>query len=346
MRHFCTAKSSLAAELFLFQVPPAVLCCDWRLPSLGREQLSGIMHRSKPSLAERDPSRRWELARRDIKRAEARLSHGLQDLEEARHYHMNSMIREQRQIQKELLRLQQGNSRKKAHGMLGDISQEAGKRPALPILSPLSGQQHSDSRMERWRTPKSTLPRTEGLPWAAQLTLPYQTSDRDIMDGVGQESSGWNGSTCTCTQAKARSSISDLSLSDLRCSLAKHLSISAKAAQPEEPNSHRKWGEDPKGEAEVRDADVSDAMAKPSSYTDRWTPSLLREKLSFAADAHAPGTNRPGFLELYAEARKARYIRHKGIPDSEKELSLREIFGHESDLVSSSLGAEQKRHSP
>ncbi|XP_065265072.1 coiled-coil domain-containing protein 190 [Emys orbicularis] len=303
-------------------------------------------------MAEGDPSRRWELERQDVKRAEARLSHGLQDLEEARLYQMNSMIKEQRQIQKELQKLQQGNSRKKAHATLGDLSQEVGKRPALPMLPTSSGQQHSKRRVEQLRAPRSTLPKMEGPRQAAQSPLQHQTCDHDVLDDAGQESSGRHGSTSTRTQAKAASSITDISLSDLRHSIARRLSTSANPAEQEETNSQGDLGTGPtvlpRGQTEASDVDGSDTMPKPTSCTERRKPSLGHEKLSSDTDPYAPDRShlrpmhsRPGFLELYAEARKARYIRHKGIPASEKELSLQEIFGHENSLDPSPPGAAQ-----
>ncbi|KAH1166247.1 coiled-coil domain-containing protein 190 isoform X1 [Mauremys mutica] len=308
-------------------------------------------------MAEGDPSKRWELERQDVKRAEARLSHGLQDLEEARLYQMNSMIKEQRQIQKELQRLQQGNSRKKAHATLGDLSQEVGKRPVLPRLPTLSGQQHSKRRAERLRAPRSTLPKMEGPTQAAQSPLQHQICDRVILDDEGQESCGRHGSTSTCTQAKAASSITDISLSDLRHSIARRLSTSANPAEQEETNSQGVLGTGrtvlPCEQAEASDVDGSVTMPKPTSCTERRKPSLGHEKLNSDTDPYVPDRShprpmhsRPGFLELYAEARKARYIRHKGIPASEKELSLQEIFGHENSLDPSPPAAEQEHHSP
>ncbi|XP_038267892.1 coiled-coil domain-containing protein 190 [Dermochelys coriacea] len=308
-------------------------------------------------MAEGDPSRRWELERRDVKQAEARLSHRLQDLEEARLYHMNSMIKEQRQIQKEIQRLQQGNSRKKAHVTLGDLSQEVGKKPALPTLPTSSGQQRSNSQAERLRAPRSTLPKMEGPTRAAQLPLQHQTRNHDILADAEQESSGRHGSTSTCTQSKAASSITDINLSDLRYSIARRLNISANLAEQEETSSQGELGTGPTllphGQAEARDVDGSDTMPKPTSCTERRKPSLGHEKLSSDTDVYAPDSShlrsmhsRPGFLELYAEARKARYIRHKGIPASEKELSLQEIFGHENSLDPSPPAAEQKQHNP
>ncbi|CAM5133950.1 unnamed protein product [Eretmochelys imbricata] len=220
-------------------------------------------------MAEGDPSRHWELERQDVKQVEARLSHRLQDLEEARLYHMNSMIKEQREIQ----RLQQVfahvlcNSRKKAHVTLGDLSQEVGKKPALPTLPTSSGQQHSNSRAEQLRAPRSTLPKMEGPTRAAQSPLQHQTHNGDILDDAEQESSGRHGSTSTCTQAKAASSIPDINLSDLRYS--RRLNISANLAEQEETSSQGELGTGPTalphGQSEASDVDGSDTMPKPPS---------------------------------------------------------------------------------
>ncbi|CAM4590492.1 unnamed protein product [Lepidochelys olivacea] len=216
-------------------------------------------------MAEGDPSRHWELERQDVKQVEARLSHRLQDLEEARLYHMNSMIKEQREIQ----RLQQGNSRKKAHVTLGDLSQEVGKKPALPTLPTSSGQQHSNSRVEQLRALRSTLPKMEGPTRAAQSPLQHQTRNGDILDDAEQESSGRHGSTSTCTQAKAASSIPDINLSDLRYSIARRLNISANLAEQEETSSQGELGTGPTvlphGQSEASDVDGSDTMPKPPS---------------------------------------------------------------------------------
>lgn len=58
--------------------------------------------------------------------------------------------------------------------------------------------------------------------------------------------------------------------------------------------------------------------------------------LSPLFDTHAPdGQARmvhtlPNFVQALAEARKARYIRHRGLPLYERELSVREIFSSNS----------------
>uniref|UniRef100_A0A8C4VUP9 Uncharacterized protein n=1 Tax=Gopherus evgoodei TaxID=1825980 RepID=A0A8C4VUP9_9SAUR len=261
-------------------------------------------------MAEGDPSKRWELERQFVKQAEARLSHGLQDLEEARLYQMNSMIREQRQIQKELQRLQQGETPFPSPSNRAPSPAPVMKKPSKirHAVRRDPAQQQAQQSKQWGKSPSSTLPKMEGLTQTAQSPLQHQKSDRDILDDEGQESCGRHGSTSTRTQAKAASSITDVSLSDLRHSIAKRLST---------------------------------------------TPSLGHEKLSSDTDPYVPDRShlrpmhsRPGFLELYAEARKARYIRHKGIPASEKELSLQEIFGHENSSDPRPPAAEQEHHSP
>lgn len=58
--------------------------------------------------------------------------------------------------------------------------------------------------------------------------------------------------------------------------------------------------------------------------------------LSPLSDTHAPdGQLRmvhtlPNFVQALTEARKARYIRHRGQPLCERELSIREIFANNS----------------
>lgn len=52
----------------------------------------------------------FDLERKSAKQAEARLSQSLQRLEDICLYHVKSLTREQRQLQKELQRLQQGTA--------------------------------------------------------------------------------------------------------------------------------------------------------------------------------------------------------------------------------------------
>ncbi|KYO39860.1 hypothetical protein Y1Q_0006726 [Alligator mississippiensis] len=296
------------------------------------------MNHSKPSMAEGDWSRRWELDRWSIKRTEARLSHGLQDLEETRVQQMNSMVKEQRQIQKELVRLQQGKSRKVAC-LIADFPRAAGKKATLPTLSSAIGEHQSSTEGERLRASKAALPKPGGLTLVAESTLQHQTGNRDIMDGAGQLSSWKRGPIHTVTRAKAGSSLTDINLSDIRHSIAQRLSVSAMPAEQDEAKgTEEEAAAVLTGKAEASDTVAGDVMPKPSTYTGRRKNSLIHEKQVFDTEAFAHESHfrtmhtRPSFLELYAEARKARYIRHKGIPDSERELSLHEIFGHEDNL--------------
>lgn len=60
----------------------------------------------KTDMAGGETSRRWEAERQDGRRAEARLIRGLQHLEDARLSYLNSMMKEQRRLQQELMRMQ------------------------------------------------------------------------------------------------------------------------------------------------------------------------------------------------------------------------------------------------
>lgn len=159
------------------------------------------------------------------------------------------------------------------------------------------------------------------------------------MDGAGQLSSWKRGPIHTVTRAKAGSSLTDINLSDIRHSIAQRLSVSAMPAEQDEAKgTEEEAAAVLTGKAEASDTVAGDVMPKPSTYTGRRKNSLIHEKQVFDTEAFAHESHfrtmhtRPSFLELYAEARKARYIRHKGIPDSERELSLHEIFGHEDNL--------------
>ncbi|XP_019357560.1 PREDICTED: coiled-coil domain-containing protein 190 isoform X2 [Gavialis gangeticus] len=198
------------------------------------------------------------------------------------------------------------------------------------------------------RVSKAALPKPGGLTLVAESTLQHQTGNSDIMDGAGQLSSWKHGPVHTATRAKARSSLTDINLSDVRHSIAQRLSVSA---MPAEQDKAKSTGEEATavltGKAEASDTVAGDMMPKPSTYTGRWKNSFAHEKRVFDTEAFGPESHfrtmhtRPSFLELYAEARKARYIRHKGIPDSERELSLQEIFGHEDNLEHSHPTAQK-----
>ncbi|XP_056384022.1 coiled-coil domain-containing protein 190 [Hyla sarda] len=87
------------------------------------------MQRSRPLGNSTD--RQWEAERRGAKRAEARLNNGIQEIEGAQQYHMNSMTKEQKRLQKDLARIKQATVKKTSSNSATNM----GKRGQLAATS-------------------------------------------------------------------------------------------------------------------------------------------------------------------------------------------------------------------
>uniref|UniRef100_A0A8C5WUS7 Uncharacterized protein n=1 Tax=Laticauda laticaudata TaxID=8630 RepID=A0A8C5WUS7_LATLA len=236
---------------------------------------------------------------RDVKRAEARLSLGLRSLEEARLYYLNTMTREQQRLQQELLRLQ------KSEG-------------SFVFFLPPNDQSQ-----------RKTLPKTGEVAWKKQSSLhPWKLSG----DVTGCE--GKRKGHLPPLEAKDSNVVDDRDMSSLKDSMAKQLNISAESVEQRTDIIEEQGKESVK--EEPRDSQAKDAMTitKSMNLPENQRFSLDRERLIMDPEAYAADGrlrtmyNRPDFLKSYGEVRKARYIRHKGIPAWEKELSLQDIFGH------------------
>ncbi|KAI2651820.1 Coiled-coil domain-containing protein 190 [Labeo rohita] len=94
-----------------------------------------------------------EAQRRDERRAEARLAEGLQRLDQAKHYHLNTLTREQRRLHRDLISIKTGNPWKRGLHSLGlqpsnnDVVRPAAsyKRTQLPII-PVAGKETDSHR--------------------------------------------------------------------------------------------------------------------------------------------------------------------------------------------------------
>lgn len=118
----------------------------------------------------------------------------------------------------------------------------------------------------------------------------------------------------------------------LKHSISKQLIISAESGEAEE-----KSGTDDQRKRALKEEPTHAGVKNTTtsqSFPGKQRLSLGQEKLIMKAEAYGADGHlrtmysRPDFLKSYAEARKARYIRHKNIPAWEKELSLQDIFGH------------------
>ncbi|KAB5539728.1 hypothetical protein PHYPO_G00092510 [Pangasianodon hypophthalmus] len=266
-----------------------------------------------------------EAQRREERRAEARLAHGIQRLDEAKRYHLNTLTREQHALHRHLIALKTGNrwrglntvgSRPSNH----DLSHPAVSysKTRLPIIPP------ADRETNRHRSGKP------------QSICSLQARVQDFL------SSGEN---------RADNATVPVCLPDLKpqppCMLP--------PATPERENKagdregQNKKHRDRRREGQRSALETQGFRSKDSQRENDQIGARYTEKgeemnvtipystpLSPLSDTHAPdGQLRmvhtlPDFVQALTEARKARYIRHRGQPLCERELSVREIFSSNS----------------
>ncbi|XP_077784311.1 coiled-coil domain-containing protein 190 [Podarcis muralis] len=288
-----------------------------------------------------ETSRRWEAERQDGRRAEARLIRGLQHLEDARLSYLNSMMKEQRRLQQELMRMQKSRSKQK-------LSVGPGRRSiklALPLLSPQAGQDYSRFQDPAQRSKRKTLAKAGGFPGTSQPSLYLQKPDGD----VARNEEARKGHLPPLN-VKDQDTTADRDIATLKDSIAKQLCISPEAGEGEEADGTEGRGEGP-AEKESRAA-AGAKGTKLVTLPGQRRPSLGPERLIMDPEAYAADGRlrtiyaRPDFLKSYAEARKARYIRHKNAPAWEKELSLQEIFGHKKTMQHSPQGQAMMKPQP
>ncbi|TSN30178.1 hypothetical protein Baya_9407 [Bagarius yarrelli] len=261
-----------------------------------------------------------EAQRREERRAEARLAYGIQRLDEAKRYHLNTLTREQTALHRHLIALKTGNMIRGLHTAASQpsnhhnnpvVSYNNTRLPTIPTTDKESNRQRSgkpksiyslQSRVQNFvssganktdNTPKPVnLPDLKSQP---QCMLPPATPIRENKEENGD---GQN--------KKHR-----FRQREGRKSAQKTHRFSSKEGQRE--NNQIVAG--------CTEKDEETNVEMPFS-----TP------LSSLSDTHAPdGQLRmvytlPNFAQALAEARKARYIRHRGQPLCDRELSIREIF--------------------
>ncbi|KAL2089332.1 hypothetical protein ACEWY4_014020 [Coilia grayii] len=257
-----------------------------------------------------------EAQRREERRVEARLAKGLQRLDEAKLYHINTLTREQRRLHRDLLNLRAGNIwRKGFTGGLGsrplNHDHTCYNRTELPTI-PLSGKQTERHRLLK---PQSG--------YSLQARIQEFISNGDI---------------------KADGSTAPLCLPDLKMqpgavitsnSTTQGETDEGKAEREKGRDAHKEKERDTEGKTEKeRDKDNEEEMVK-ETHTQMLSAadtSLVPFEL-FAPDGRLRTVHTlPNFAQALAEARKARYIRHRGKPPSEKELTIGEIFSRSPKL--------------
>ncbi|XP_062048633.1 coiled-coil domain-containing protein 190 isoform X1 [Lepus europaeus] len=259
----------------------------------------------------------FDLERKSAKQAEARLSQRLRSLEEICLYHMKSLTREQRQLQKELQRLQQEIIKKKLSSYFGNGIQ---KRPE-DILKSSQGKQQLRVPQTDHVGPLATNTAPETYSTRPQRPPSHPTGLKDSMRNKEQQSQ--NDRTACLTeempQAQGKDSIKAPKGGDPNkgiSALCHHQAVSTNSSEKGPSSSPASDS----GVAPVDENRSQDANLKPGMNAGIQIPP------HFTEDARE--STKQTFLELLAKVKNAHYLRHRVPPESERLLSIAEIFGH------------------
>ncbi|XP_051003763.1 coiled-coil domain-containing protein 190 [Acomys russatus] len=266
--------------------------------------------------------KQFDLERKTAKQAEARLSLRLQRLDIICLYHVKSLAREERQLQKELQRLQQANIiKKKFSSYVGNGIQKRSKD--VVTFSPQTGQRHIVPE-PKTRALKTNI--IQEVKTKIQVTSLPDTALKDALRGQEHMESQHDRSSCCKegnSQGRERESENPLKGMDPR-------DVSVPCHDQEVPTNKTEDSRhvsSPGGESRSASADETgskNASRKP--HGDAGAQSLQ-------STAEYPGSfkgecTKSTFLELFTKAKNAHYLRHRVPPESERMLSIREIFGH------------------
>ncbi|XP_045694694.1 coiled-coil domain-containing protein 190 [Phyllostomus hastatus] len=244
--------------------------------------------------------RRLDSERTHARQAEARLRQHLQRLERACRSHLRLLSWEQRQLRGERERLQR-NLKSKGPSSSGGGCQQ---RPADAALRPARGGRRGGApRASGLRAPATASPTQGTHKNGCREPPPCPTGLKDPVES--QEPS----------PPSPSSAASDAPEGD-----------PAGRATPTEP-AHPDPGASPAGDrggVRGEEAGSGDASRKPDhSAGEPTSPRATGCEGDPSSEASASSLR-----ELFARAAHARYLRLRAPPESERELSLAEIFGH------------------
>uniref|UniRef100_A0A452VD27 Coiled-coil domain containing 190 n=1 Tax=Ursus maritimus TaxID=29073 RepID=A0A452VD27_URSMA len=268
-------------------------------------------------------SKHFDLERKSARQAEARLSQRLQRLEHICLYHMKLLTREQRQLQKELQRLQQADIiKKKLSSYLGNGIQ---KRPDVFVPLPPGEQKHGVPQANKVRALATNMTQ-EIYKTKSQMPPFHHAGLKDSVKSKEQAlSQNYKASHFRAEkpQALQKDCLSPPKGKDSNKGIAilcqdQDVSVNTLDQGP---------GSSPAGESGKAHTDETrskDASPKPDPSAGRQGPLSPRECAGNLKDE--PVT--PTFSELFVKVRNAHYLRHRVRPESERLLSIGEIFGH------------------
>uniref|UniRef100_M3XXB8 Coiled-coil domain containing 190 n=2 Tax=Mustela putorius furo TaxID=9669 RepID=M3XXB8_MUSPF len=265
----------------------------------------------------------FDLERKNARRAEARLRQRLHTLEYICLYQMKLLTWEQRQLQKELQRLQQDIIKKKLSSYLGNGIQ---KKPK-DVLPPSStrGQKHRVPQVNKVRA-LVTNTTQEIHKTKSQMPPFHHTALKDSMKSK-EESLSQNYRASHSTAEKPRAREKDCQSPPKGKDSNKGISVLCQDQDVSINTLDQGPGSSPAGEsgkAHIDEAGSKDTSLQPDPNAGRQSPLNPRECAGYLKDESVT----PTFLELFVKVRNAHYLRHRVPPESERLLSIGEIFGH------------------
>ncbi|XP_059933697.1 coiled-coil domain-containing protein 190 [Mesoplodon densirostris] len=282
------------------------------------------MKRTERHMVRGPLQKRFDLERKNAKQAEDRLSQRLQRLEVICLYHVKLLTREQRQLQKELQRLQQDIIKKKFSSYFENGSQ---KRPEdVLMFSSQGGQKHRVLLQANKFRALTTNTIQEIYKTKSQMPHFHHTGPKDPMKSKRQSLCQNNRTSHFIEekpQAQKKYSINPLKGKDSN----KSISL---LCQDQDASTHT-LDQDPSSSpaggsrmAHGNETRSNDANKRPDHTTGKQIPlNPIECGGNFKGE---PKTST--YSELYVKARNTHYLRHQVPPESERLLSIGEIFGH------------------
>lgn len=278
------------------------------------------MKRMDRNMARGPLYKQFDSERKSARRAEAILSLSLQRLEVICLYHVKTLAREQRQLQKELQRLQQDIIKKRFSSYAENGIQ---KRPRDSLtFSPQTGQRRG-----------ATQPKIRVL--ATNMTQEAKTkihgpSLPDIALKAAprsQEHPQFQRESTSCFKKEYSGTQEGESTKPLKgTDPNRDVSVPCHGQEVSTNNTEDSPVSSPDGARDsARAEETRSKNADPKTHGDAGNqnaPCSVECAGSFNGKC-----TKPTFLELFAKAKEAHYLRHRVPPESERMLSIGEIFG-------------------
>ncbi|ROL55578.1 hypothetical protein DPX16_7518 [Anabarilius grahami] len=243
-----------------------------------------------------------EAQRREEKRTEAKLAEGLQRLDQAKHYHINTLTREQRRLHRDLISIKTGNPWKRGLHSLGlrpsnhDVGRPAAsyKRTLLPSI-PLAGKEADRS--------SSLQARVQEFISSGEKSTEHSSETLCLPDLKRQPVTSL---TATCTKTEREESKERQMDREQDREREAHMEVVRD--REKDSQKEREW-------MLLREREKDNERGAEINGNRCPSAAVLFPSEMLAPDGHLRTVHTlPNFAQALAEARKARYIRHRGQP--------------------------------